>query len=321
MALQTAIVSAVIPTRNRPALVVRAVMSALSQSIHGLEVIVVVDGPDHATLQALTEIADPRLRVIALEATVGGAEARNIGVCAATGQWIALLDDDDEWLPGKLQKQLAAAKSAHCERVLVVSEYIERSPGRHDVVRPRRLPRAGEPICEFMFDFLCYFQTSTFFCSRSLLLEIPFSRGLKWFHDIDWFLRVNSYSSVKLEIVAESLSVYHCSEQHPSISVGLGWQDRLAWGQQHRALMTRRAYSRFIAGSCAGTAMRDHAGMPALIRLLIESVLRGLPTPVTLTLVIGAFLVTPDTRRRLRNFLFLRSHGAAVEAGTLGQVV
>ncbi len=171
MNLQSPIVSAVIPTRNRPDLVVRAAMSALQQSLNGLEVIVVVDGPDQATLRALWEISDPRLRVIGLEESVGGAEARNIGVRAAGGQWIALLDDDDEWLPGKLEKQLATARKSTASRVLVVSAFLERSVTREDVVRPRRLPRPGESICEYMFDFLCYFQTSTLFCSRELLLD------------------------------------------------------------------------------------------------------------------------------------------------------
>ncbi len=59
-------------------------------------------------------------------------------------------------------------------------------------MRPRRLPRPKERICEYMFDFLCYFQTSTFFCSRKLFLEIPFSKELKSFRDMDWFFRVNS---------------------------------------------------------------------------------------------------------------------------------
>jgi glycosyltransferase involved in cell wall biosynthesis len=309
------IVSAVIPTRNRADLVVRAAMSALQQSLNGLEVIVVVDGTDQATLRALWEISDPRLRVIGLEESAGGAEARNIGVRAAGGQWIALLDDDDEWLPGKLEKQLAAARSSVSGRVLVVSAFLERSAVREDVVRPRRLPRPGESICEYMFDFLCYFQTSTFFCSRELLLEVPFRKELKGFHDIDWFLRVNSQPEVKLEIVEEPLSVYHAPEQRVSITTGLDWENRLAWGKQNRGLMTRRAYSRFIVGSCAGPAVRDQAGVRGLFRLLWECIYRGYPTPVNIALLFGTFLVTPDARRTLRDKWFLQNPRADTPAG------
>jgi glycosyltransferase involved in cell wall biosynthesis len=319
MDLQTPIVSAVIPTRNRPGLVVRAVVSALEQSFRGLEVIVVIDGPDQPTLCALAEIRDPRLRVISLEESVGGAEARNIGARAAKGQWIALLDDDDEWLPTKIERQLEAAPSDAVNGVLVVSKFIERSVDRADVVRPRRLPRPGERISEYMFDFLCYFQTSTFFCSRELFLEIPFRKELKSFQDIDWFLRVTSDPKVRFEVVAESLSVYYSPEQRATITGGLSWQKRLAWGQQNRELMTRRAYSRFIAGSCAGTAARDHAGPRALVRLLVDCVYWGSPTPLSIALLFGAFLVTPKVRRQIRDGFFLDNPKSGIPSNELGR--
>ncbi len=305
MAFTNPIVSAVIPTRNRPAMVVRAAMSALLQSFRQLEVVVVVDGPDPATLHALSEIADSRLRVIALEESVGGAEARNVGARAAAGEWIALLDDDDEWLAEKIEKQLAVARSSAGEQVLVVSQYIERSPARPDVLRPRRLPRPGERACEYMFDFLCYFQTSTFFCSRELFLEVPFRKELKSFQDIDWFLRVTSSPQLRLEVVAEPLSVYYSPDQRVSITGGLRWEKRLAWGQANRGLMTRRAYSRFIVGSCAGTAVRDRAGLRALARLTWECVFHGFPTPLDVGMLLSAFLLTPGTRRVVRDKLFL----------------
>ena len=63
---QKPVVSAVIPTRNRPELVCRAVRSVLSQTVSEIECIVVIDGLDAATVQSLSEIADSRLRVIAL---------------------------------------------------------------------------------------------------------------------------------------------------------------------------------------------------------------------------------------------------------------
>ncbi len=70
------LVSAVIPTRNRPKLVVRAVQSALAQTWSNLEVIVVVDGPDPATIAALQALGEERLRIVALSEEgwwIGGA--------------------------------------------------------------------------------------------------------------------------------------------------------------------------------------------------------------------------------------------------------
>jgi len=71
------LVSVIIPTRNRPQLVLRAVRSALNQTYPHLEVIVVVDGPDPATKEALETVVDGRLRVVALDQSVGGSDARN----------------------------------------------------------------------------------------------------------------------------------------------------------------------------------------------------------------------------------------------------
>ena len=73
-------VSVVIPTRKRPDLVVRAVKSALAQTLADIEVIVVIDGSDRATEQALAAIDDGRLTIICNEVPVGGSEARNVGI-------------------------------------------------------------------------------------------------------------------------------------------------------------------------------------------------------------------------------------------------
>ena len=103
------IISTIIPTRNRPDLVYRAVESALNQTWQSIEVIVVIDGPDDATVAALDRITDPRLKKILLPENRGVAAARNAGIQVAKGSWIALLDDDDRWLPEKLERQMKIA--------------------------------------------------------------------------------------------------------------------------------------------------------------------------------------------------------------------
>src|SRR5260370_12535343 len=108
------LVSTVIPTRGRPELLLRAVRSVLAQTLREIEAVIVIDGDDPATERALEELVreDGRVRVIALATSVGGSDARNRGVDAASGEWVAFLDDDDEWLPGKLQAQLEAVTSS-----------------------------------------------------------------------------------------------------------------------------------------------------------------------------------------------------------------
>src|ERR1700683_1134626 len=144
-------VSAVIPTRGRPELLCRAVRSALAQTLREIEVVVVIDGDDPATRIALDELAqqDGRLRVLALAASVGGSDARNRGVDAAAGEWIAFLDDDDEWMPSKLEAQLEAGGHSTAPFPIGPCRMIARTPDK-DYVWPRRLPAPKEQIGEYI---------------------------------------------------------------------------------------------------------------------------------------------------------------------------
>jgi len=268
--------------------------------------VVVVDGSDAETVGRLAQIRDQRLRVLALPESVGGSEARNVGARNARGQWIALLDDDDEWMPEKIEKQLEAARSSASERVVAVCQYVQRAPGQPDVIWPRRLPNPGEPIPEYMFDYLCYFQTSTFLCSRKLFLDIPFRQGQKGFQDIEWFLRVNSDRATKLVVIAEPLSVYHTPAGRASVTSSLAWEERLSWGMQQRHLLTPRAYSRFIVGSCAGPAVQQGGGFRAFCRLLKECIVRSSVTPKSLGILCATFSITPGFRRYIRDSFILQ---------------
>ena len=94
-------VSVIIPVFNNAATVGRAVSSALAQDFdRGFEVIVVNDGSTDTTTEILASFAE-RIRIITQE-NRGPAAARNAGVAAAIGEYLAFLDADDEWLPGKL---------------------------------------------------------------------------------------------------------------------------------------------------------------------------------------------------------------------------
>lgn len=302
------LVSVVIPTRNRPALLLRAVRSALEQALREIEVIVVIDGEqESSSVSALAGLADPRVRCIPVGRQVGGAEARNIGIREARAPWIALLDDDDEWLPAKLQMQMQAIEPHPGDRQVVVTcKHIHRAEGAADVVRPRRLPKPGESPCEFMFDYLCYFQTSTFVCSRDLMLKVPFTKDLPFFHDIDWFLRAFRVSDAELVVVEQPLSIYYAPEKRAAVSNQVNWRAKVNWGRANRCWMSKRAYSRFIVGSCAGAAVQDKAGIRGFSRLLYECVVVGSPSPRLVLLLSGMFLLRPTWRKKLRDLIWLK---------------
>jgi glycosyltransferase involved in cell wall biosynthesis len=297
-------VTVVIPTCNRPSLLVRALESVLCQTFQDFEVIVVIDGPDLKTIEALSQFADSRLRYVELSTRVGGSEARNIGAREARGRWIALLDDDDEWLPAKLEQQVAVAKSVKGASALVTSTYICRAQGVPDVIRPRRLPRRDEDLSEFMFDYLCYLQTSTFLCTKELFLRVPFDQSLAFFQDIDWYHRLSREPEFELVIVPEPLAIYYMPTSRVGITATTDWRSRVRWGQARQSEMSRRSYSNFIVGTCVGRAVEDGAGWEGFKTLFHEAVIVGSATPFLVALLCVGYLLPPAPRKRLRDMLF-----------------
>ncbi len=102
-------VSVIIPTYKRAHLVSQAIESVLTQTYTDYEIIVVNDGSPDNTKQVLASFGD-QITAIHQE-NLGVAAARNAGIMAASGRYIAFVDDDDVWLPNKLEKQIACLES------------------------------------------------------------------------------------------------------------------------------------------------------------------------------------------------------------------
>ena len=95
------------PTHNRSLLLSRAINSVLLQTYQNWELIIIDDACSDNTSDIIEpNLKDERIRVIRLKEGVGGAEARNIGLDESKGELIAFLDDDDEWLKNKLERQV-----------------------------------------------------------------------------------------------------------------------------------------------------------------------------------------------------------------------
>ena len=119
-------VTVVIPTRDRVGLLTsHAVPSALSQEEVSVEVIVVDDGSLDDTTAAVRAIGDGRLTILRHEKSRGVSAARNTGIAAARGEWVAFLDDDDLWSPRKLRRQLDAAEAAGARWVYAASFVVD----------------------------------------------------------------------------------------------------------------------------------------------------------------------------------------------------
>ncbi|GLW27398.1 glycosyltransferase family 2 protein [Actinoplanes regularis] len=303
-------VSVVIPTCNRPDLAVRAVRSALGQTHQNLEVIVVVDGPDEATTAALDEVGDPRLNVIVLPERGKAPNARNTGARNARGRWTAMLDDDDEWLPTKVARQLELAEAAEVESPVVACRMISRTP-RADNIMPRRLPEPGEPISEYLvvrrglFYGDGFVQTSCIMAPTALWLKVPFTVGLRRQQELDWTLRALREPGTQLIYADEPLVLWHQDENRERISLENPWEEQLAWLRSSRELFTPRAYAAFTLSVLSSMAASTRDGK--LFReLLAEAREHGRPGTVDYLTHMQIWALPPSVRHRLRDVVIGR---------------
>lgn len=112
---ETEMVSVVVPTYDRERLLVEAVESVLAQTYDPIELLVVDDGSPTPAQEVLEDVdlgAVADATIIRHDENCGGNAARNTGIGAASGGFVAFLDDDDYWLPTKLERQVRALRRA-----------------------------------------------------------------------------------------------------------------------------------------------------------------------------------------------------------------
>ncbi len=296
------LVSVIIPTRNRPELVCRAVRSALDQTYKKLEVTVVIDGPDFATSRALASLNEPRLRVVSLHENVGGSATRNIGAREANGQWIALLDDDDEWLPLKIETQLVLCRNSLHAFPIVSSRVIARSP-LSDYLWPQLEPFT--PIADYLMQRKGLFQgdgllqTSTLLIPSQLLQICPFTSGLRKHQDWDWLIRALDIPGAGIEFSPDPLVIWYIEENRNSISGENAWRFSLEWLNSVKHFCSKSSYAAFLL-TVVSPAAADKRQWSAFFPILIKAYTEGEPRLIHALLHCAFWLVPRDTRRLFR---------------------
>lgn len=316
------IVSVVIPTYNRPILVKRAVHTALNQTLKDIEVVVVIDGlnPERENKSestervqsikaSLSEITDPRLRIIEKAINESYTAARMTGVYAAKGTWVAHLDDDDEWMPEKLEKQVKLAETSENE-IPIISCYTEVRFADSTEVLPRRLPLHNEHLSEYLFVRQSPFygdaliQTSSILMPRKLILDFPMKSNIHG--DWGWMLDfVVAHGAGDVEFVPEALSIWNLDGNRSSLSRSISWQESLDWIRDYRSLVTPRAYSAFLLTEVASRASSTNT-WEQLLPILWEALRLGRPRLRDISLYFGLWLIKPKMRSWLRSFSLLK---------------
>ena len=298
-------VDVVIATRNRPELLRQAVAAVLDQTTeHDVTCYVVFDRcePD---VSLVSDAPGRRVRVLLNTRSPGLAGGRNSGVLAGTGRYVAFCDDDDVWLPGKLEAQLALVEADGPERPDVVVTGITVEYG------DRRVDRVATPD-ELTLDHLARHRTtaahpSSVLVRRSALLgaiglvdeEIPGSYG----EDFDWLLRAAAAGPV-------------AGVPEPLVRVRWGgsqfsreWQtivDAIDYGLDKHAVFHRhpRALGRLYGRRAFALAA---LGSPEARRAVLRTVrVAPLEPRAYLAAAVALRLVTAD---RLLHAAHLRGHG------------
>ncbi len=178
-------ISVIIPSYNRAELVLRSAKSVLAQTVTDLELIVVDDGSSDDTLKRLKEIDDNRMKVLVHETNKGACAARNTGIRAAVGDYIAFQDSDDEWRPNKLEKQLAFLESTGGDVCFCKME-------RHGYKKGNARFYPDLPAGDVSYDLLLansLVSTQVIFAKRKVFEDCLFDEKVKRRQDYDWVVR------------------------------------------------------------------------------------------------------------------------------------
>ena len=197
-------VSVVIPVYNRPDLLQRAVSSVSRQSFAPFEILVVDDGSSPA-IEILIDLHSIPVRILRNERNQGVSVARNLGIREANGDWIALLDSDDEWMDEKLQKQVHHIEKHEGLHAVHTGEKWIRNG--NEVIPPAYLNKSPENLWERSLQH-CLICPSSALLHKSIFEAIGlFNENLAVCEDYEFWLRLLLQEEIGL--VPEKLVIKH----------------------------------------------------------------------------------------------------------------
>lgn len=296
-------VSAVIATLGRPSLR-RAVESVLRQSHPVDEVLVVAH---HGVDLALPD--DSRISVLHIESSAGPAKSRQAGIDSAQGSVIAMLDDDDEWYPDKIEQQLDAAQAAGTDQWIVSSRLEVRGPGTTRRIWPRKLISPGQSVADYLFRFSGFRSGAAVIQTSTLCFPTTLARNVRWdahegaIHDEpSWLIDVQqAFPAIRLIQLPDVLGVYNVQ----SASVSRQKQDRsdayIAWGREYLVSASPRIRGDYFCTSPVSAAVSARS-LRGVRRAVGTAVREGRPGPAALNyaLLNACRIVLVRMRERIR---------------------
>lgn len=205
------LVSVIIPTRNRCNLLDSAIKSVMEQEYPFIEIIIVNDNSNDGTISYLEQYQYlDNIIIITLNKSVGGAEARNIGIKKAKGYYIAFLDDDDVWHPNKISRQIDILNRN--DNIAIVSCSFKKKS---------KIPIIGVNKKIINLDQLLFENHlgSFSFCmiKRDSLTDIQIDKSLDACQDWDLWINILERTNKNAYIINDKLVIYN-DDDHDRIS-------------------------------------------------------------------------------------------------------
>src|SRR5262245_20260478 len=250
MAADLPLVSVVLTTFNRSALVRRAIESALAQTVDDLELIVVDDCSTDDTTEVVGRVQDPRLILVSHEENRGLAASRNSGVQRARGRLVCFLDDDDEWRLDKLALQLEALEAAGEAADVLVYSQVRVDDGISSDIRPTRGPRPGEPLAEYLMCGEGLIVPSSVMVDRAAVLEALPESGQRRFEDYSLYFALQRRGFLFV-LVETPLVIWHVDITRPRLSRTITFREAEAWLDDWKEQVTTKARRAFLAREVA----------------------------------------------------------------------
>lgn len=241
--MEKTLVSAIITTHNRKKLLMRAIESVLTQTYKNIECIVVDDASTDKTQDDIQlYINSGKIQYIYIEPrdSQGGNHARNVGIYHAKGQYIAFLDDDDEWFSDKIEKQVREmernAETGFVYCGVMVEKNLDKTTWK---VRPNRIDKylEGNISKEILIRIIT--TTTTIMVKRGILEEVGyFDENLNYWQEYELCIRILQKTQAKA--VREPLALYRVidSDKNRLSNKMAGWEKSVKYiEQKHKSLI------------------------------------------------------------------------------------
>jgi len=219
------LVSVIILTRNRPEYLVRAINSVLTQTFTDFEIIIIDDASTDDTPEVIKSFHDPRIISIRNNVNRGEAGSRNQGVNAAKGEFVSFLDDDDEWLPRKLDAQVNKFKNSKKETGCIYTWHCRVDLQTGEKIKETKYQKNGN-IFKEMFEGNWVGTPSTVMVKKECFQLVGgFDESIGFSTDYDMWIRISK--EFNIEYIGETLVNYGVHNKNMSTNLShliKGWE-------------------------------------------------------------------------------------------------